>query len=45
MIKTIRLLIGGILLALGFVIIDKKDLLDIVNMIKEEIREAEDGSN
>lgn len=39
MLRTIRLVIGGILLAIGFVIIDKSDLLDIVNMIKEGLQD------
>ena len=38
MLRTIRLVVGGVLLALGFVIIDKSDLLDIVNMIKEGLQ-------
>ena len=37
MIRVLRLLIGGTLFAIGFVIIDKKDLADLVNMIKQEL--------
>ena len=39
MLRTIRLVIGGTLLAIGFVIIDKSDLLDIVNMVKEGLQD------
>ena len=39
MLRTIRLVIGSVLLALGFVIIDKSDLLDIVNMVKERLQD------
>lgn len=37
MIRFLRLLIGGTLFAIGFVITDKKDLTDLVNMIKKEL--------
>ena len=38
MIRYLRLLIGGTLLAIGFVIIDKSDLLDLVNMVKKGLQ-------
>ena len=38
MIRVLRLLIGGTLFAIGFVITDKKDLADLVNMIKQELK-------
>lgn len=37
-IRNIRLIIGGILLVIGFIIIDKNDLLDIVNNVKEQLQ-------
>lgn len=37
MIRFLRLLIGGTLFVIGFVITDKKDLADLVNMIKQEL--------
>lgn len=37
MIRYLRLLIGGTLFVVGFVITDKKDLADLVDMIKKEL--------
>ena len=37
MIRFLRLLIDGTLFAIGFAITDKKDLADLVNMIKKEL--------
>ena len=37
MIRNIRYLIGGLLIAIGFLIIEKEDLLDLVNSIKERL--------
>ena len=35
--RTFRFFIGAIFLLIGFVIIDKTDLLDLVNNIKERL--------
>ena len=37
MIRFLRLLIGGTLFVIGFVITDKRDLADLVNTIKQEL--------
>jgi hypothetical protein len=37
-IRLLRLFVGGSLLAIGFVIIDKTDLLELVNNIKERLQ-------
>lgn len=37
-IRLLRFLIGGTLLAIGFMIIDKDDLLELVNNFKERLR-------
>lgn len=45
MIRFLRLLIGGMLFAISFVITDKKDLADLVNMIKQELRKENNNDS
>ena len=37
MIRFLRLLIGGTLFAIGIAIMDKKDVADLLNMIKQKL--------
>jgi hypothetical protein len=37
-IRLLRFFVGGSLLAIGFIIIDKSDLLELVNDIKERLQ-------
>lgn len=39
--RFLRFLIGGTLFALGFIITDKTDLLDLVNTIKERLKDEQ----
>ena len=45
MIRFLRLLLGGTLFAISFVITDKKDLADLVNMIKQELRKENNNDS